>query len=204
MQNILLVVGKTVHEFSNPRAVLDWAILEMKKSTEEKAKAPTKGDKALDTILASTLSLEKDEKGMPSAEVKAAPASEPKAPVLSKEDQAKTPNSFDLPPMRKPFFGGGKGKEDMLSFTYSINGETPRARPADTARILFTKSLAFSQMPPKERDKVVNWGLSFLKKTVRETGKPASCETSMVEAYSIDRFAFLKGAKVTFRVAIKD
>jgi hypothetical protein len=186
MQNILLICGKTVTELSSAREVLDWAVLEMKKAMEAKATAapaPSKGDKALETILAPEPKVEK-------------PAPAPK-------EESKGVNSFDLPPMRKPFFGG-KDKGEMLSFSYTINGETPRTRPADTARVLFCKTEAYAQMPPKEKDKVVNWGLSFLKKTVRESGKAASCETRMIEAYAIDRFAFLKGAQITFRVAIKD
>lgn len=105
--------------------------------------------------------------------------------------------------MRKPFFGG-MDKANLLSFSYTINGTSPQVRPADISRILFTKTEAYRQLPPKERDKVINWGLTFLKKLVREDHKPHSCVTKMAEAYAIDRFSFLAGASVTFTVAIKE
>jgi len=188
MDKILMIIGKEVREFANAQAVLEWAILQLREQTkQESAKASAKADATIAKIV---------------EPVKETPQESPKE--VPKGD-AKVPNSFDLPAMRRPFFGG-KDKQDkgeLLSYAYTINGETPRARPADTCRILFTRTSAYASMPPKEKDRIVNWGLSFLKKQVRETGKVASCETTMVVPFSIDRFAFLAGAKVIFRVSIK-
>lgn len=198
--NILVIIGQTVSEFANLRDLLDFVILAMRglqadraKELEDKpapapqpeVKGQTKAEARIDATIAKIVEPAKVE----------APA--PSSPAVG------STNSYGLPPMRKPFFGG-MDKSNLLSFSYEINGESPRVRPADISRILFTKTEAYRAMPPKERDKVVNWGLTFLKKLVREDHKRHSCETKMAEAYSIDRFSFLQGATVTFTVGIKD
>jgi hypothetical protein len=191
--NILIIVGKAVHEFASLRDLLDFTILAMKAETQAKPVEPLveqepKGqakERRVDAVIAKITEPEK-------AKAEAKP-----------EPERATPNSYGLPPMRKPFFGG-MDKANLLSFSYTVNGMSPSARPADTCRILFTKTTAYRDMPAKEKDKVLNWGLSFLKKQVRDDHKPHSCETTMLEAYAIDRFSFLAGASIRFTIAIKE
>ena len=150
-------------------------------------------------------------KGQPSAsapakeEAKAEPSPAPIKQAESVKEGAKpVPNEFDLPKMKKAFFGGGQNKGDLKSFVYLVNGESPRKSPAATARAIFVKTEAFDKMDTKGQKYVLDWGLSFLKKQVRESGgKPASVTTKMKVAYTIDRYVLYAGSDVTFKVFYK-
>lgn len=182
--NIILIHEGQVQEFESIRRLLDWTVGQLalatktERASDPKVEAPSRADAVTEKVT-----------------------------EQPKKEEPQVPNSFDLPPMKKPFFGGiNKGNKgaDLRSFLYTINGEAPKTRPADVARTLFTKTKAFLGMPKKDQEKVITWGLSFLKKQVRESDKPASVTTNMAVSYEIDRFRFLAGAEVTFRVSYKD
>lgn len=188
---LLVIDGKAI-EFSSIKGILEYVIALMATEQEKRVKEIEQEmpiERAIpaeipDSKLAQSSTTKKENK-----EVK-----------TKGEHLEHIVNSFDLPPMKRHFFPRKEGDAPLKSYLYYINGEIPKHRGADVARNLFVKTQAFLQLDKKAQEKVINHGLTFLKKQVRDTGKEAILQTRMATAYSIDRFSFLQGATVEFKV----
>lgn len=210
MSNILVIYEGKVTELSNVRALLDYAISLLTKADSKGEAVPKEQkvgiadylekDKAYTDAL-----LKKEQKDAPISKKGKEALDKITAPEKGKSEQ-KAPNTYDLPPMRKPFFGG-KDKGEMLSFSYFINGEVPHKQPANVSRCFFVKTEAFRDLPAKDQRVAMEWGLTLLKKQIRASGgekTTASLTTKMLQPFSMDRFNLMAGQTITFTVKVKE